>query len=280
MALAGAGMALSAAVGSLVGASTPLFLATAVIWSVFCAWLIAFGPGAWWIVLQWVVGLLVSSAYTADLLGAVERCGLILGGAAVQLVIVSGFWRLGVLAPPRLVEGSGPAGYWQAAVQKLRSGENQWPYVFAAGTAVALAVLIERGLTLPNGYWAPMTALIVIRPDIAHMRSIATQRIAGTLAGAVLATLAAVALRPNPMAIGALTVLFAWSAYGSRRINYAVFTASVTGAVVFLLYFAGEPEPLNALHRLLATALGALLAIVVRQLIHALLRGRRLLLSK
>jgi len=280
MALAGAGMALSAAVGSLVGNSTPLFLISAVLWSVFCAWLIAFGTGAWWIVLQWVVGLLVSSAYSADLLGAAERCALILGGALVQLAIVSGFWWLGVLAPPRLVEGVGPAAYWHVAWERLLRGDNQWTYVISAGTAVALAVLIERGLTLPNGYWAPMTALIVMRPDIAEMRSRVSQRIAGTLVGGVLATLAAEALRPSPAAIAALSVLFAWSAYGSRRANYGVFTASVTGAVVFLLSLAGAPEPLNALHRLLATALGALLAIAVRQGIHHLMRSQRLLARK
>jgi hypothetical protein len=251
-----------------------------VLWSVFCAWLIAFGTGAWWIVLQWVVGLLVSSAYSADLLGAAERCALILGGALVQLAIVSGFWRLGVLAPARRVEGLGPAAYWHVAWERLLHGDNSWTYVVSAGTAVALAVLIERGLTLPNGYWAPMTALIVMRPDIAEMRSRVSQRIAGTLVGGVLATLAAEALRPSPAAIAALSVLFAWSAYASRGANYGVFTASVTGAVVFLLSLSGAPEPLNALHRLLATALGALLAIAVRQGIYHLLRGQRLLSRK
>ena len=35
--------------------------------------------------------------------------------------------------------------------------------------------------------------------------------------------------------VAALSVLFAWSAYGSRTTNYGVFTASITGAVVFLL---------------------------------------------
>jgi hypothetical protein len=277
MALAGVGMALSAAVGSLVGGSTPLLLTTAVLWSLLCAWLIAFGTGAWWIVLQWAVGLFVSSAYRADWIGAGERGALILAGAAIQLGIVSGLWRLGVLAPPRRVQGVGPSGYLALARQKLRHGENHWPYVFAAGSAVAIAVLIERGLTLPNGYWAPMTALIVMRPDLAQTWTRVTQRIAGTLVGAGLATLAAEALRPTPGAVAALSVLFAWSAYSSRGTHYGVFTASITGAVVFLLSLAGTPEPLNALHRLIATALGALLAIAVRQIIRALQHGHRLI---
>ncbi|HEY7928707.1 MAG TPA: FUSC family protein [Steroidobacteraceae bacterium] len=272
MALAGIGMALSAAVGSLVGDSTALFLGTAVLWSVVCAWLIAFGTGAWWIVLQWAVGLFVSSAYSADLVGAAQRGGLMLAGTAAQLVFIGAFWRLGVLSPPVRVEGVGPSGYLSAALQKLRAQENHWPYVFAAGAAVALAVLIERGLTLPNGYWAPMTALIVMRPDLAQTWSRVTQRILGTLIGAGLATLAAEALRPTPGWVVALSVLFAWSAYGSRTTHYGLFTASITGAVVFLLSLAGTPEPLNALHRLMATALGALLAIGVRQLIRALRR--------
>ncbi|HEX4050622.1 MAG TPA: FUSC family protein [Steroidobacteraceae bacterium] len=273
MALAGIGMALSAAVGSLVGHSTALFLVTAVLWSLLCAWLIAFGTGAWWIVLQWAVGLFVSSAYSTDFAGAAQRGALILVGTAVQLAIIVGFWRLGILAPPARIEGVGPAGYLSMARQKLRAGENHWSYVFAAGAAVALAVLIERALTLPNGYWAPMTALIVMRPDLAQTWSRVTQRILGTLIGAGLATLAAAALRPSPGWVAALIVLFAWSAYGSRTTNYGVFTASITGAVVFLLSLAGTPEPLNALHRLLATALGALLAIGVRQLIRALRRA-------
>ncbi|HLK71734.1 MAG TPA: hypothetical protein VKT19_07240, partial [Steroidobacteraceae bacterium] len=119
MALAGVGMAFSAAVGSLIGGSTPLLLIMAVVWSLLCAWLIAFGTGAWWIVLKWAVGLFISSAYGADLVGAAQRGALILVGAAVQLAFVSGFWRLGILAPPRRVPGVGPAGYLDAARQKL-----------------------------------------------------------------------------------------------------------------------------------------------------------------
>jgi hypothetical protein len=272
MLLAGIGMAISAGVGSLVGHSMLELLTLSVLWSVGCAWLIVFSVGAWWIVLQWAVGLLVSSAYGADFAGAALRTGLMLLGAAVQFAIVSAFWSAGVLAPPVRVPGEGPAGYLRLALAKLRSPHNQWPYVAAAGLTVGIAVFIERGLSMPNGYWAPMTGLIVMRPDLRQTWSRVLQRVIGTLIGAGLVTLAAEALRPTPAVIAALMLLFTWSAYASRAANYGVFSASITGAVVFLLSLAGTPEPLNALHRLMATALGALLAIGVRQLIRAIMR--------
>ena len=46
------GMALSAAVGSWVGCSEPALLGVSVLWAAGCAWLIEFGTGVRWIVLQ------------------------------------------------------------------------------------------------------------------------------------------------------------------------------------------------------------------------------------
>jgi Fusaric acid resistance protein-like len=264
MLLAGVGMAISAGVGSLVGHSLAELLALSVLWSVGCAWLIAFGVGAWWIVLQWAVGLFVSSAYGATLPGAATRTAMILLGAAVQFAAISAFWSLGVLAPPTRVAGAGPAGYPGLALAKLRSGQNNWPYVAAAGLTVGIGVFIERGLSMPNGYWVPMTSLIVMRPDLRQTWSRVLQRVIGTLFGAGLISLLAEALRPAPLLIAGLMLLFTWSAYASRGTHYGLFSASITGTVVLLLSLTGRPESLNALHRVLATLLGALLVVCVR----------------
>lgn len=263
------GMALSAAVGSWVGRSEPALLGVSVLWAAGCAWLIEFGTAVWWIVLQWAVGLFIASAYPADLQDGAARGGLMLLGGALQFAIICGFWRLGICAPVPARPGAALGGYLRRALEMLRSGNYNCPYVVAAGLTVMLAVLIERGLHLSNGYWAPMTGLMVIRPDLKQTWARVLQRIGGTLVGAGLATLAAATLRPTPAVTSLLVLVFAWSAYASRAINYAVFSASITGAVVFLLSLNGLPEPVSAWHRVLATLLGALLALCVRAAVNA-----------
>jgi uncharacterized membrane protein YccC len=129
--------------------------------------------------------------------------------------------------------------------------------------AVALATAIYRVATLPRGYWLPMTALLVLRPAFGETFAAAVARVAGTLLGAVGATLITVALAPGPVTLLLLVLLFVWSGYASFRTNYAIFTICLTGYVVFLLALAGVPETASAIYRSEDTALGGVLALLV-----------------
>lgn len=73
-------------------------------------------------------------------------------------------------------------------------------------------------------------------------------RIGGTFVGAGLATALASTLRPDPIALTALIVLFAWPCYSI--------------VIAFLLVLAGLPARKVAMHRLANTALGGAIALL------------------
>jgi uncharacterized membrane protein YccC len=134
-------------------------------------------------------------------------------------------------------------------------------YALAAGAMTSLAILIERLLALPNGYWAPMTALIILKPEVRATFVRTTQRTAGTLVGGAAAVLIAAFMHPTETTLALLVVPLAWCAYAAQRVNYAIFSLCITAAVVFLLSMTGLPEPEVALRRILATVIGAALAV-------------------
>jgi uncharacterized membrane protein YccC len=131
------------------------------------------------------------------------------------------------------------------------------------GVALAIATFAARRLGLSNGYWVPMTALLVFKPVLHQTFSRGVARVVGTAIGAVLATILVSVLRPDAMMLLSLIVLFAWLCYALVLVNYGVLTICVTAYICFLLAFAGLPEKQVALHRLANTALGGLIALLV-----------------
>ena len=73
--------------------------------------------------------------------------------------------------------------------------------------AVTLGVSTEiyRKFGFANGYWIPMTALLVLRPGLSDTANRAIARTIGTLAGAMLASFALAHLAPAPPTLAALT---------------------------------------------------------------------------
>ncbi len=132
----------------------------------------------------------------------------------------------------------------------------------AARMAVTLgiAMAVARLGPLQRGYWVPMTALLVLRPDFRTTFTRGVARIVGTLLGAVLATVIVTELHPSQNLDADLAILFAALGYFVFGLNYAVYTATVTAYVVFLLALIGTPEHDAVVTRALATLVGAALA--------------------
>jgi len=131
--------------------------------------------------------------------------------------------------------------------------------------AVTLAVATEwyRVAGFQRGYWLPMTALVVLKPEFQGTFAAGLGRVAGTLLGAAGATLLTVALQPGPVTLIVLALWFVWCGYAFFRTNYTVFVFCLTGYVVFLLAIAGLPERAAAVYRSEATALGGALALLM-----------------
>jgi uncharacterized membrane protein YccC len=130
--------------------------------------------------------------------------------------------------------------------------------------AAGVTTEIYRQLHFPSGYWIPMTALLVLKPGVTDTVNRAVARVVGTLAGDILVSFCIAHLNPSPLVLASFTLLFAWLSYGTLNVNYALFSAFVTGYIVFLLSLADVPGPVIAQRRALCTALGGSIALIVR----------------
>jgi len=115
---------------------------------------------------------------------------------------------------------------------------------------------IVHALARPNGYWAPMTALLVLSRSCARPNP--RLDVHRTLAGAGLAGSSALAA-PSGAALLVLTLSAAWFCLRLARTDYVVFTVAITATIVFVLAVDHTSEMLTAWHRLLATMLGGAL---------------------
>ncbi len=128
---------------------------------------------------------------------------------------------------------------------------------------VAVATSIYRLLALPRGYWLPLTAVLVLKPEFYDTFARGIARIGGTILGAALATLVTHAVAPGPRLLTGLVLVFVWACYALIRPSYAIFTVCITCYVVFLLMLAGVPELTAVTYRLVYTAEGGALALLL-----------------
>lgn len=127
---------------------------------------------------------------------------------------------------------------------------------------LAVAMVIGRRFEADRGYWIPLTAALVLKPDFQTTFVRGVARIAGTLVGAVVASLAILLVRGNlALEIGGILV-FASTAYLTFNPNYALFTVAITSFVVIVLSMRGLPGTTTIDIRVLDTLVGGALAMV------------------
>lgn len=105
---------------------------------------------------------------------------------------------------------------------------------------LSLAMLIGHTIfSADRGYWIPLTAALVLRPDLRSTINRGFARIAGTLAGAVVAALLLVAFRGNPVSQSTGMVVAAGICYLTLMPNYALFSTAMTVFVILALSLGG-----------------------------------------
>ncbi|WP_405012280.1 FUSC family protein [Kitasatospora sp. NBC_01539] len=149
----------------------------------------------------------------------------------------------------------------QAVRRQLQPRSAVFQHAVRLSGVVTVAYLASRPLGLHHGYWAPLTAAMVMRPDFAQTFSRGVARLAGTVAGVAFTTAVVQLLDPNAWVSAALAVVCIAGAYLTIRTGYAVTTACVSSYVVFLLGLqAGDPLQ-TAAERVLLTLLGGAVAL-------------------
>ena len=215
--------------------------------------------------LQWVIAMLLAGSRPGSLLAGAERAILVLAGGGLQVVIVSAVRTLHLL--PEAATQPLPRAPLRTAGRLLRR-HLSWRaptgrYAVVLACSVGGLDMIARQLDLPNGYWAPMTLLILLKPAFRDTLKRGVQRIFGTLGGAGLSTLAAAYLRPSEALTAALITAAAFGAYTLLRVNYLAYSICMTAFIAFMLTLAGIPEPVVAVNRVIGTVAGGAAALAI-----------------
>jgi Fusaric acid resistance protein-like len=269
------GMTFSGIFAVLIGHENLLLVPIATLWGFGYGMLTARPEGYGWVGQQCVITFLVASAFPASLNDAVDRGLLLLLGGVLQLISSSillrhfselgrDLFQLPHYLPEELSELRAALIEIAESVHRRRFLSWAMPFSLRLAVTIGISTEIYRRLHYPSGYWIPMTALLVLKPDLTDTVSRAIARMLGTTCGAVAVSFFLAEVHPSPISLAAGTVLFAWLAYRFLNVNYALFTMAVTGYIVFLLALNEIPGPTLAMHRTICTAVGGAIALAVR----------------
>jgi uncharacterized membrane protein YgaE (UPF0421/DUF939 family) len=135
----------------------------------------------------------------------------------------------------------------------------------AARTTVAAVVslLLARLLKLPEFYWAPISAIVIIQSTI-DPRTLAWQRFAGTALGAALAALIATFL-PGGALVYAAAIFLCGLLCALLRLRGAYRFAAITLSIVLLIAHQ-RPAWIVASHRFVEVSVGIAVALALAEL--------------
>lgn len=251
--MATAGMSVAAFVGTLMSNDPMILFPAIAILAGLCALLTTYDNNLWWISLQIVIAFLVASYYPRDLDDALLRAFYVATGGLLQLV---GMMTIAHFFPR------------SAATLPLASVENltrdkKIRFVLSAMIAVVLSLYVARSAGLANNYWAPMTAMLILRPTNDATLTLAINRFAGTLFGCILGTLIVYGLYDNYLAMLLCLLISASCAFSMQKAHYALLTSMVSATIVFLIALANGDPISTTEHRIVAMLLGGAVAIMV-----------------
>jgi len=150
---------------------------------------------------------------------------------------------------------------WPILRANLTLRSTIFRHAIRLGITLAIAATLARFFSLQHGYWVPLTALLVLKPDFSTTFVRGFARGLGTGLGAALATLLVAAFAPSQIALTVLAVVLACGAYAIFAANYVLFSMLVTALVVVLVSFAGTPPFTASVDRIIDTVIGVALAM-------------------
>ncbi|MFJ9128408.1 FUSC family protein [Streptomyces sp. NPDC102340] len=139
------------------------------------------------------------------------------------------------------------------------------PILRHANRVAAVAVagyLIGDVLPFGHGYWAPMSAVMIMRPDFSQTYSRAVARFGGTLVGVTAATAILQLAHPGTYLSAVLAVVCAALMYLLMRTGQLAAQACVAMYVVFLLGMGGQEWSQTVPERVVLTLVGGVLAML------------------
>ncbi|MEV2230418.1 FUSC family protein [Streptomyces phaeochromogenes] len=150
----------------------------------------------------------------------------------------------------------------KAMRSELRRGSPITRHATRVSAVAATGYILGTWLPLGHGYWAPLTSVMVMRPDFSQTYSRAVARLAGTVIGVAVATGVVQAATPGTLQSGTLAVASAALMYLLMRTGQFATQACIAAYVVFLLGMGGEEWTQTVPERVLLTLMGGFLAML------------------
>jgi uncharacterized membrane protein YccC len=128
--------------------------------------------------------------------------------------------------------------------------------------SIGVAAVVSQEFPIQRSYWVVLTVAIVLRPDFGSVFARALQRGIGTMVGAVLGAIILVVIPAGPLLLIACGVFAGLLPYGRDR-NWGLFSTFLTPLVVILIDLLHPVGWSLALDRLIDTALGCAIVLLV-----------------
>jgi uncharacterized membrane protein YgaE (UPF0421/DUF939 family) len=145
----------------------------------------------------------------------------------------------------------------------LRERVN-WKHCLKTAIAAAISLVLVRALKLPQGFWACVSAIVVMQSETAATLAASLDRLVGTALGALLGWIAAEVWGSDHLLTYTVTVLLCMllpAVIGLKSAG-AGRMAGVTASIVLLVPSSDSYSRL-ALTRFLEVSLGIVVALVV-----------------
>ena len=274
MLLAAFGMGMASWAGTLAGLSAAASAYMAGVAAFVYAWISQYDPEASWVALQAAIWLVISTGYPERGLQSLVRGSLVLAGGLLQTAVIVLWWRLEKAIALEAVDCRFRAAT-PAAAQPASDDLPRWLFPLRAGLTLAAAAALYKWLSKQNGYWLPMTALIVVRREFHDAMQRGLARVAGTITGAAVASLIVYIAPSSPWIRAAGVVLFAWGCYALFWVSYAHFAMCLTSYLAFLFSFAGLESEGVIVRRVVFTAMGGALVFLMHWIAERIVRRRQ-----
>jgi hypothetical protein len=142
-----------------------------------------------------------------------------------------------------------------------------WAQALRVMVACSVSYGLSLLLNLEHGYWSVFTALIVMQTSIGATLGAATDRLAGTIAGAALGGLAVLVTPARPIEIGISLVLVVGVASFAAARTPRLKNAAMTAAIVMLTRRPDFPVDSFVLQRVLEITLGGVVGVAASRFI-------------
>jgi uncharacterized membrane protein YccC len=156
-------------------------------------------------------------------------------------------------------------GWIEQAGGRIKARQAETKLALRVTIAGTLAFLVTKALNLPQGYWAVITAVIVMQASIGGSLKAAVERFSGTVAGAIYGgAIAAMVPHDSPMGLGVAIVVALFPLALLAAIYPSFRVAPVTSLIMLLPPTGQAIGPLaSALDRVIEITLGNIVGVVV-----------------